>query len=159
MDTIDGERVILATAVEIVKDAQGNDVTAVINPAGMPNKSIGGGNLQKPEQSAGQKGVVGGAGLNNIGQLVKTWGHVKSVDSVSKSFIIDDGSGRFIKCVAPMDTQAADPDKGLVFDPNFTLPIQGARVSVIGISSCEKSGENELLSVLRLRTQEDWQPF
>lgn len=134
MDTIDGERVILATAAETVKDNQGNDVTLAAKPLGMTNKSVDSG------------------GLSAVGLLVRTWGKVKTVDPATKSFIIDDGSGSNVVCIAPRDADAADPDKGAVRNPNFTPPTQGAYVSVTGISSVIEDGKNGL----RLRVQDDW---
>jgi len=158
MDTIADERVILATSAIPVLDKQGQIVATPVCALGMPNRSIGGGNFfTQPGQSVGQKGVKDGTGLNNIGMLVRTWGKVKSVDQTAKSFVIDDGSGRLIKCIAPRDTQADEPNNGSVPDPSFTPPAQDSFVIVTGISSCESNGQDELVSVLRLRNALDLQ--
>ena len=156
-DTVGGERVIRSTALEAAGGPA--DVAAV----GMPNRDLGGGDFcYDPGQGTGQSGVVDGIGLNNIGLLVRTWGRVKSADPGSKTFVIDDGSGRDIKCVGPRRLPYPDdppnptnPDWGAEPDPDFSLPAQDAYVSVTGISSCEVSGQSELVSVVRLRDQHD----
>lgn len=116
-----------------------------VEPLGMPNKSVGGANLNyNSSTGAGQRGVEGGFGLNNIGLLVRTWGKVVEVEAVSPQenptwFEIDDGSGVNLKCVVP---------SGVTINP------VGQYVMVTGISSCEKPGDN-LLRLVRVRKQAD----
>ncbi|MCE5322243.1 hypothetical protein LLG46_02885 [bacterium] len=133
IDTIDGERVIQATSVLAVTDAE----TADVKPLGMPNKAIG------------------NFGLSTTGLLVKTWGTVKSIDSETKSFVIDDGSGCDIKCIAPRSTDDNDESNwGSIVDADFTAPEVDAFVTVTGISSTEEGGETY---VIRLRSCDDVQ--
>ena len=144
MDTIDGERVIQATSVTTTKDALGDDVVVDSKPLGMPNRAIG------------------GMGLATRGLLVRTWGMVKSVDADAKSFVIDDGSGQQIKCIAPKmqpsETDAPNPGDsnwGVLTDPGFALPDRDTFVIVTGISSIEPDGTSGSISVLRLRDGSD----
>jgi hypothetical protein len=90
----------------------------------------------------GQKGVKDAVGLNNIGLLIRAFGRVESVDSGKRRFVIDDGSDRGITCAAPADT-------------GFTLPSQNEKVTVTGISSCEISLSGDLVSLIRIRCQDD----
>ena len=62
---------------------------APLGPVGMVNKTVGGSTVGTPP--AGQYGVPGGTGTNNVGLLVRVWGKVLS--SGSDYLIIDDGSG------------------------------------------------------------------
>ena len=127
----DGERYIDATSA--VQNGTGS-----VGPLGMTNRSLGGGDWQyDPPTGAGQKGIAGAHGLNNIGLLVGVWGQVTSTGA--DYFVIDDGSGVDVKCVVPT---------------GVTLPAQDAHVSVTGISSCEKHGD-DLHRLLRVRAQED----
>lgn len=136
MDTIDGERVILATSV-IAAQEGGSNIFVDVSPLGMPNKS------------------VAGAGLATNGLLVRTWGKVKSVDSDAKSFVIDDGSGSDIKCIAPRDTDDGDESNwGVSADSDFVTPDLYTFVCVTGISSTEEGGA---MHVIRLRSQDDLQ--
>jgi hypothetical protein len=137
MDTIDCERVIQATSVLTIYDSEGHPKTVDLRPLGMPNKAIS------------------GNGLSTTGLLVRTWGKVKSVDPDTMSFIIDDGSGCDIKCVAPRSTNDGDESNwGSVVDAGFTAPAKDAFVTVTGISSTEEGGT---VHVIRLRNQDDLQ--
>lgn len=62
-------------------------------PLGITNRAIGGEATEDYDSAsgAGQTGVEGGTGLNNIGLLVKVWGRVISSDA--SRFVLDDGSG------------------------------------------------------------------
>ena len=132
MDTIDGERVIQAASV-IPNSADIVD----IKPLGISNKALS------------------GYGLSTTGLLVRTWGKVKSVDSDTKSFVIDDGSGCNIECIAPRSTDDSDESNwGDVVDNSFTVPTKDTFVRVIGISSTENGGA---IHVIRLRNKEDLQ--
>ncbi len=74
--------------------------TGSVAPLCMPNKMLGGGNWHfDADTGIGQRGVTGGAGLNNIGLLVKTTGACTYVDD--HTFIIDDGSGVGVTCITP----------------------------------------------------------
>ncbi|MCE5313552.1 MAG: hypothetical protein ABFD49_02110 [Armatimonadota bacterium] len=58
-----------------------------IQPLAMNNRAIGGGAL-----NSYTLGVEDGAGLNNIGLLIKVWGEVTAVDTTNSLFYINDGS-------------------------------------------------------------------
>lgn len=114
----DGEKYIAVTDGETV----GNEDP---RPLGGTNRSLGGADFSFDEQSgAGQRGVTGGAGLNNIGLLVRTTGTSTYIDV--HTFTIDDGSGTPITCVTP---------SSMLSNPEWE------RVAVTGISSIRKSGE------------------
>lgn len=97
-------------------------------PLGMPNRSLGGSDLGMPP--LGQYGVTGGAGLNNVGLLVKTWGKVVSAGTGYVD--IDDGSGP-----VRVDTSLL-----------ASQPVQESYIAVIGISSIYKPGEDRMRLVL-----------
>jgi hypothetical protein len=134
MDTIGGERVIQATAITQV-DGQNDPVTAL----GIPNRSIH------------------GYGLSTAGLLIRTWGKVLSVNQDDKSFVIDDGSAVGIKVVPPRDTQAAEPNNGVVVHPDFIPPSHDQFVIVTGISSLEADGQGGFVPAVRLRDINDMQ--
>ena len=128
----DGERYIEATAV----DAHTSEWTIDVRPLGMPNKILGGGNLAyDPVSGAGQIGVTDGAGLNNIGLLVRTTGSCTYVNA--HTFTIDDGSGVSVTCVTP-STMLANP--------------AWQYAAVTGVSSIRKTGEtySRLLRVTKV---------
>ncbi|MEN6519685.1 MAG: hypothetical protein ABFD46_00830 [Armatimonadota bacterium] len=137
-DTIGGERVILATSVLAEADEQGNNITADVRPLGMTNN------------------VAAGTGLSTKGLLVRTCGRVKSVDSNAKSFVVGDGSNHEIKCLAPRNTKAAEPNNGLIPDPDFVLPGEDDFVVVTGINSSENT-DNQQVSIIMLRSSDDMQ--
>ncbi|MBI2841963.1 MAG: NPCBM/NEW2 domain-containing protein [Armatimonadetes bacterium] len=75
---------------------------------------------------------LGTSGLNNVGLLVKVWGLVSHINPTR--FAVDDGSGELI-------VQVQSPSD---------LPAAGSYVTVTGISSCEKVGD-QALRLLRAR--------
>ena len=114
----DGERYVEATWA-------GENGTGGVAPLGLNNKAVGGMDwLYESATGAGQRGVAGAYGLNNIGILIRTSGAFAYVDE--HTFTIDDGSGVNVKCVVPA---------GVVVNPDWSY------VVVTGISSCEKVGE------------------
>ncbi|OFX14112.1 MAG: hypothetical protein A2Z18_04890 [Armatimonadetes bacterium RBG_16_58_9] len=137
----DGERCIAAATVTL-------HGTGSIGPLAMNNGAIGGGAFGLQDGIWGLQSFRDGngnwqwawmpvSGLNNIGLLIRTWGRVTYVDQ--HTFTIDDGSGQHVKCVTPSD---------VTVDPAWTY------IGVIGVSSCEKIGE-ELHRLIRIRKQED----
>ena len=135
----DGERYIEASSAV-------NFETGSVDPLGMTNKLLGGGdwNYQAgtvwPQTLSGQIGVLNGFGLNNIGMLVRICGKVAEIEPVTDPavatwFKIDDGSGVNVKCLVPT---------GVTIDPAWSY------VGVTGVSSCET-----LHSLLRVRTRTD----
>jgi len=108
-------------------DAEGNESDQSSPPAVVTT----------PRSGAGQRGVAGRVGLNNIGMLVKIWGRFIYVDS--SSFLLDDGGGTPVKCIVPPD---------VMLDPAWQY------VGVTGISSCYKEGQ-DTHPLIRVRRQED----
>jgi hypothetical protein len=132
MTTVSGERVLNLATADV------GDPRPLPEPFGMINKSLGGGDWKYDSATgAGQMGLSGGVGLNNVGLLVRIWGAFTYIDA--HTFEITDGSGPAIKCVVP---------DGFTIDSNHTY------VTVLGISSTEMSG-GELRPVLLLRYAED----
>ncbi|MEN6355950.1 MAG: hypothetical protein ABFD83_02570 [Armatimonadota bacterium] len=141
MTTVNGERAINAVAID---PPQGADQmpSGNVKVVGMSNRSIT-------------------SGLGATGMPVKTWGTVEEIDDVSKSFIIDDGSGVDLKCMAPRVRPASsdpanptNPDWGTVVDPEFTPPSRDSFVLVTGIISSETSGQDSV-PILQLRSVDD----
>ncbi len=132
-----GERSIRASSVDV-----GNQLRTIPRPRGMPNWSVGGGDL-----NCNTRGVTGGVGLRNIGLLICTWGRTTYVGSDDEDFVyiddgsrLDDGSGHVglrVKCC------------------NFSKPAAGAFVAVTGVSSCEDLG-GRLIPVVKTRKQGDF---
>jgi len=109
-----------------------------IAPVFMACKSLGGGGFHyDPATGAGQEGIAGASGLNNIGLLVKTSGSFRW--SSSTVFYVDDGSTSDVKCIVP---------SGVVLNPDWNY------VSVTGVSSCERTSSG-LQRVIRVRNQSD----
>lgn len=128
----DGERYIWACSA-----AHNGDGT--VPPLFMSLRSLGGSDWQYiPASGAGQAGVAGGAGLNNIGLLVTLCGRVMEVNGSEGWLKIDDGSERVIKCVA---------EEG---SPVISDSWLNQYAIVTGISSCEFDGPN-LVSKIRLK--------
>jgi len=104
----------------------------------MNNMYLGGGDwFYDSDTGAGQKGISGGIGLNNIGALIRTWGNFTYVDETS--FSIDDGSRIGVICQVP-DTVTINP--------------AWEYVVVTGISSCYKDGD-DLRKLVLVRDQND----
>ncbi len=105
-----GERYIRAWSAQAIEPA-------TARPFYLVAKNLGGGPFGFAG-GAGQEGVTGGVGLNNIGLLVKVFGRFTYVDS--NTFLLDDGSAQ-VKC-------AVTPD--ITIDPSWQY------VVVTGIVSC-----------------------
>ena len=130
----DGERCIMATGVY-------PDSTGSVAPLGLSNRNLGGGPMLDPNTGAGQQGVAGGAGLNNIGLLVSTWGKVQHADS--GFFYVDDGSA----------LKDGSGYIGVKVYSSATVS-EGQYVKVTGISSCEISSSG-LIRVVRTSASAD----
>jgi len=127
--TPNGEKYLDASASAPVTSGSGT-----ISPLGLNNLWLGGAGWRyDPATGAGQGGVTGGVGLNNIGLLVRSWGKVTPIDS--QNFAINDGSGVPVKCVLP---------PGVTFNPAWTY------VAVTGAMSCENvSGQIQRVILVR----------
>ncbi len=133
-----GERYIDASTVTLV------GAVTDLYPLGLTNEDVGGGDwFYDPATGAGQRGVLFGAGLNNIGLFVRSWGRVSHGNT--DYFYIDDGS-------------AADDGSGhvgvKVSAAGLATPAQGSYVEITGISSCFKTGDN-LYRLILARSQSD----
>lgn len=118
----DGERCIQDPHVALVGSPGDN-----LRPLYMPNRALGGGSwLYDAVTGAGQCGVAGGCGLNNIGLLVKITG--KITNGGYGFYYIDDGS----KCSDGSGNIGVRVDIG---NEQATIP-DGTEVWVTGISSC-----------------------
>ncbi len=117
----------------------------VINPLELTNQALGAADwLYDPVTKAGQRGITGSVGLNNIGLLVSTCGKV--TESGRTWFYIDDGSNvRDGTGIAGVYCEA---------QPGVAVPPAGAFVKVTGISSCELY-RTALVNVLLVRDQND----
>lgn len=105
-------------------------------------------------------GVQGGAGPNNIGLLVRTYGKVTFVDTVNKYFYIDDGSGRVdgtMNAGSPVIGVRVSYGGLAVGVPAINSPALNARVIVTGIiSTCLVPANNGAIQPnLRVRSQVD----
>ena len=130
----DGERYIEASTVTT------NGVDE-IEAHGINNRALGGGNWCYDDQTgAGQKGVIDGYGLNNIGLLVTTWGKF-SYGETLWDFMIDDGSRANVKCVT-----APGEMVGLANGWDY--------VRVTGVVSCYKDGD-DLYPQILIRSSSD----
>lgn len=135
--TADGERVVNA-ATSTLTGAGGTEPLMLIN------RIIGGTDWNyNAGTGAGQKGVLGGSGLNNIGLLITTLGRVTHADT--DYVYLDDGS-------------ALDDDSGYlgvkVLATSLDIPTENSYVNVTGISSCSKEGD-DLHRLIRVRDQAD----
>jgi len=117
-----GERFI--SAEEIIF----NTSDTVITPVLLTLKSVGGGNLGEALLQRGQYGVEGGAGLNNVGLLVRVTGEFKG-PLTPTYFFLDDGSGVSCKII----------DNG-----KFIEAGEGNFVSITGIVSLDRDDNGKL---------------
>lgn len=118
-----------------------------VRPVGLAIRLLGGADwAYNPATGAGQRGVKGGLGLNNIGLLIRVWGEVTYRGS--DFFYLDDGSG---------STDASGHVGARVLAQGINLPALGSHVQVTGISSCFISG-TELFCLILLTRQDDILP-
>ncbi len=137
----DGERYIEADSV--VANGAGT-----IAPIGMTIRGIGGSEWRSPYGAVvGQAGVMGGAGLNNVGLLIRTWGTVKSVGS--DCLYLDDGS-------ASWDSTYSGAVRIMCNPAGFEA---GDRLEVTGISSCFAPTEGTIARYVLTRRSEDLRPL
>ncbi|MHB9035596.1 MAG: WD40 repeat domain-containing protein [Armatimonadota bacterium] len=109
----DGERYIQASSVV-------SNGTGEVRPLGTSCRALGGGDFNYSQTTgAGQIGINGANGLNNIGMLVRTWGRVSSLGS--NRYALTDGSGDDVTVVTPAGVGITS----------------GAFTTLAGISSCE----------------------
>ncbi len=134
LDTIGGERVLVQPTV------LGSTFVGAPKPVGMRNSSLGGADWQyAPATGAGQRGVAGSVGLNNVGLLARTWGRVSEVNPSEGWFRVDDGSLTLPKVKLPT---------------GVTPPPLHSYALVTGVISCEQDGA-DLKPVLLPRSADD----
>jgi subtilisin family serine protease len=119
--------------------------TGGVSPMGINNVHLGGGNwVYDSESGAGQIGIAGSSGLNNIGMLVTVWGKV-TLSVPSSCFYVDDGSG----------VSDGSGTLGIYVDATgLDVPSFGSYVVVTGVSSCE-SYLGKIVNTLLPRSQSD----
>ena len=127
--TAEGERQVAGALLSI------DGAATPLVPPGMALKSAGGSDLGGP--GAGQSGVTGGVGLNNIGLLARAWGSVTGTDG--GGLALDDASGVLLR----LDLRNAPGP----FPP-------GGRLEVTGMVSLTRDGP-DLLPLLIPRSPED----
>ena len=134
LSVIDGERCLWSAAVLRLG-------YRAVKPVGLTLKALGGGDwLFNPATYAGQQGVAGACGLNNIGLLVRVCGTVTWVDADNHLYYLDDGSG----------VDDGSGHSGVRVITWGQLPVQWSAVAVTGVSSCYHSGP-DLHRLLRQR--------
>jgi hypothetical protein len=121
VSTLNGERIVSNPMLTLL--SQGDPLT----PLGMTNLTIGGDKLGVPP--LGQRGVVGGIGLNNVGLFIRTTGLVID-DSHAEYILINDGSWYPIW---ETGLRVAKANLG-------SLPAIGSYVAVNGISGVRVRG-------------------
>lgn len=127
----DYERVITATSVTTGSAAQ-------VSPISLTNRALGGADFNySPNTGAGQRGISGATGANNIGLLVRVWGKSGPVDG--RRFRLSDGSAVNVTIELPEGVRP---------------PVLGSDVVVTGISSCQ-SVESETRRVVRVASDAD----
>lgn len=143
----DKERYIEATTV--TRNGTG---ILILEPLTLNNKAIGGGDwLCTYGTTAGQVGVTGGLGLNNVGLLVRAWGRVTQVGL--DYLYIDDGSGL-------LDGTFTGPNankgiKVICYSRHYTAD---QYLIVTGISSCYKTPSGLIAPKIVTRNAQDILP-
>ena len=131
----DGERYVRATS------SQANG-SGYVWPMALTCRCIGGADWGRvPGSSAGQVGVEGGSGLNNIGLLIRTWGRFQYVDE--HTFVVSDGSGTGVRCVVP---------DGVALNQGWSY------VGVTGVCSCKKE-DGKIHPLILVRRKDDIIPY
>lgn len=131
MTTLNDERQIINAQIDALLGA-----AMSVEPLGMPNATVGGGPVGK-----WASGVTEGAGLSNLGLLVRTWGKVtERGTSPHAYFVIDDGSGVGVK----VQVQSGS-----------SLPVVGDVVSATGISTIEPRVDGKRGRLIRARRASD----
>ncbi len=137
----EGERFVQPSTLSVTGNAPARPLWMTLSALGGEAFAV------SPGFTAGQVGVTGGTGLNNIGLLVKVFGKVTFVDPGGQFFTLCGGSA----------VKDADGHDGVrVSAPGLTLPGIGDFATVTGISSCYKAGE-VLFPLVRVRSGADVQ--
>lgn len=109
-------------------------------------KYIGGGDFcYDAVAKIGQKGVLGGKGLNNIGLLLTVCGTVDSIDTLAKRIYINDGSATVA-----------------IYYGSIVLPetiVKGAMIKATGACSCYSLTDNNLGRLILLKDKDSIAPL
>jgi hypothetical protein len=128
----DGERFIDPTDVDLLGSYE------VVEPLCIGPERLGGGDWHyNAETGAGQRGITGGYGLNNIGLLVRTYGNYAYINP--NTFYLSGPTGPAIKCIVPPGTQ---------------IPVGTGFVCVTGVC-CLELEANIFKPVVLVRSQSD----
>ena len=140
LTTVSEERMIQADTVDFEDSSDPK-------PLGMNELGVGGSDFFYTAGlfTAGQRGIAGGIGLNNIGLLIRIWGRVSDVDSAETPtwFTIGEPPQNPVLITLPSG----------VIAPNLS-----DFVAVTGISSLYDDGNGNLLPKIKVRKQEDISP-
>lgn len=125
------------TGAERYIDCTGNTANVTdpgptsVNPVALNTAGIGGSRFDTHTP-----GVVSGAGVNNIGLLIKVFGKVTQRQTTApKYFCVDDGKG-----LLDGTTTGGVPNVGVRITADPASYAQGSYVTVKGIVSCFNSG-------------------
>ncbi|MDO8684727.1 MAG: alkaline phosphatase [Armatimonadota bacterium] len=133
-----GERTILAT--KVISHGTGS-----VEPLFLSNNQIGGEDwFYDSGSGAGQMGITGARGMNNVGLLVRTFGKITSKQA--PYFWLDDGSGVKDYTVGKTGMK--------ILQTYGVLPAVGNYVCVTGISMIYKGGTN-YYRLIKLRNAND----
>ena len=127
----------------------------VVDPIAMSNAAIGGVNWNYSDSTgAGQRGIAGGLGPNNMGVLVRIWGRVTSRDTANSAyFYIDDGS-----YIADGTLTGSENNIGVRVSANPTSYARDSFVIVTGVVSCFKDTNGNVRRMI-LPKQDGIQPI
>ena len=141
LTTLESERIIQADKVEFEEDSTDP------KPLAMNYRSVGGNDFFYSTGlfAAGQRGITGGIGLNNIGLLVKIWGSVVDIDPAENPawFKVAEIPQRPVLVTLPAGVDAPDMQ---------------AFIAVTGISSLYDDGTGNILPKIKVRRQDDILP-
>ncbi|MDO8585409.1 MAG: sugar-binding protein [Armatimonadota bacterium] len=117
--------------------AKSNTSVYTASPVAISGSTLGGSDLSyNPVTGAGQKGIVGASGPNNIGLLVRVFGRVtQRQTSDPKYFYVDDGSG-----LKDGTLTGGIENEGVRVAADPASWAEGSYVVVTGVSSCFKDG-------------------
>ncbi|MDO8586484.1 MAG: DUF5060 domain-containing protein [Armatimonadota bacterium] len=145
---LDGERYIDAAAAS---QSPPPDSTGSVNPLMMSGKLLGGGDSgYVAATGAGQRGVEGGKGINNIGILVRVCGRVAQIDPNGDYFYVDDGSGISDGTTTEVMPGVTEANRGVRVSHSGFGVEKGDYVVITGVSSCfSRSGSLKRLILPR----------
>lgn len=166
--TYNSERYLEYANVEILGDT-------ALKPIGMSNQMIGGSDFfYDSGTGAGQQGVTGGSGVNNIGLLIRTWGRVTwSSSGAAGSWSLDTdpgwtaqgqwaygiptGGGGGNGYPDPTSGYTGSNVYGVNLNGNYNLAVGGPWYLTTGPINC--SGKYDLVLKFRRWLNTDYTPY